>query len=320
MTFHQASEFPEAIQAAAAHFKLRPIFIEKDYWVTFVLKNLSSSDHANEVIFKGGTSLSKAYNCIERFSEDIDLAILKTETLSGNQLSNKIKAVEKAVSHGLEYFKHPNEEKKGRNRRTFYQYPKTLKDTDFGQVKDHIQLEINTFTNPVPHQDMMISSYLAHFLKQGGFDEFIQNHSLEAFSIKVLTQERTFFEKLFSLIRLSHEGPEKLKEKIRHFYDLYKLLNSHDLKEKILIDVNFELINLVRQDDAANAIFTGDWIGQPLSSSPLLLDIDLTWRSVDKTYHTELSQLIWSEDLPSSEEMLSSLKQIKQFLQRYDKS
>lgn len=319
MTFHQAPEFSEAIQAAAGYFKLRPIFIEKDYWVTFVLKNLSASEHATDVIFKGGTSLSKAYNCIERFSEDIDLAILKKENISGNQLTNKIKAIEKTVSKGLEYFQHPNEEKKGRNRRTFYRYPKMLKDTEFGQVKDHIQLEINTFTNPVPHQDMSINSFLAQFFRQGGFSEFIEEYGLKEFPIKVLTCERTFFEKLFSLIRLSYEGPEKIKEKIRHFYDLYKLLGSTDLKEKILIDANFELINLVKQDDAANAIFTGDWIAKPLSSSPLLLDIDLTWKAVDKTYHAELSQLIWSGNPPSSEEICLSLKQIREFLQRYDK-
>jgi predicted nucleotidyltransferase component of viral defense system len=319
MTFHLAPEFPDAVQAAAAHFKLRPIFIEKDYWVTFVLKNLSSSNHINDVVFKGGTSLSKAYNCIERFSEDIDLAILKDETLSGNQLTNKIKSVEKRASQGLEYFQHPNEEKKGRNRRTFYQYPKALIDSDFGQIKDHIQLEINTFTNPVPYQDMQISSYVAQFLRQDGFNQFVEKHNLREFPVKVLTRERTFFEKLFSLIRLSHEGPEKLKEKIRHFYDLHKLLNSSDLREKILIDVSFELIDLVKRDDASNAIFTGNWITQPLSASPLLLDVDLTWKAIDKTYHTELSQLIWSENLPPSAEIISSLKQIKEFLQRYDK-
>lgn len=319
MRFHQAPEFSEAIQAAAGYFKLRPIFIEKDYWVTFVLKSLSASEYTSDVIFKGGTSLSKAYNCIDRFSEDIDFAILKTENHSGNQLTNKIKAVEKTVSQGLEYFQHPNEEKKGRNRRTFYRYPKTLKDTDFSHVKDHIQIEINTFTNPVPHQDMPISSYLTQFFRQGGFNEFIEEYDLKGFRIKVLARESTFFEKLFSLIRLSYEGPEKIKGKIRHFYDLCKLLGSTDLEEKILIDANFELINLVKQDDAANAIFTGDWITSPLSSSPLLLDIDLTWKAVERTYHTELPQLIWSGNPPSSEEILLSLKQIKEFLQRYDK-
>lgn len=117
MIFHQSPEFTNALEAAAGYFKLRQVFIEKDYWVTYVLKNLSHSPHKNDVVFKGGTSLSKAYNCIEHFSEDIDLAIIKIEGMSGNQITNKIKAVEKSVSDGLEYFQHPDEEKKGRNRR-----------------------------------------------------------------------------------------------------------------------------------------------------------------------------------------------------------
>ena len=87
------------------------------------MKNLSISKLVGEVIFKGGTSLSK-----------------------GNQITNKIKETEKIVSHGLEYFQHPLEEKKGRNRRTFYHYAKAVKDENCGQVKDHIQLEINAFT------------------------------------------------------------------------------------------------------------------------------------------------------------------------------
>lgn len=82
MTFHKSSDFVDAIESAAAHFKMRTIFIEKDYWVTHVLKNLSTSKLIDEVIFKGGTSLSKAHDCINRFSEDIDLAILKTEDMS----------------------------------------------------------------------------------------------------------------------------------------------------------------------------------------------------------------------------------------------
>jgi predicted nucleotidyltransferase component of viral defense system len=149
MTFHLSPEFSDALQATAGYFKIRPVFIEKDYWVTFFLKNLFQSDHVNEVVFKGGTSLSKAYNCIERFSEDIDLALLKETGANDNQLKKKMKSIEETVTKGLLYFQHEKEEKRGRNRRTFYQYPKGLKDADFGQAKDNIQLEINTFTNPV---------------------------------------------------------------------------------------------------------------------------------------------------------------------------
>jgi len=118
MTFHNSEEFQDALESAAEHFKMRSIFVEKDYWVTYALKNLSRSELKDQVVFKGGTSLSKAHDCINRFSEDIDLAILKADDISGNQITNMIKRVEKDVSMGLEYFQDPREEKKGRNRRT----------------------------------------------------------------------------------------------------------------------------------------------------------------------------------------------------------
>jgi predicted nucleotidyltransferase component of viral defense system len=319
MTFHQASDFEDALQAAAGHFNLRPIFIEKDYWVTHVLKKLSRSKHKDEVIFKGGTSLSKAFNCIERFSEDIDLALLKDSGTSANQLTKKMKAVEEAVTNELKYFQHEKEVKKGRNRTTFYHYPKVLKETDFSQIKDHVQLEINAFTNPVPYEEMSISSYVSQFLKQGGFDDKIEQYQLEPFTVNVLTRERTFFEKLLSLIRLSYEGPEKLREKIRHFYDLNKLLAQKELE--LLNSNGFKLIDLVKTDDNSNDIFKGEWMNKPLASSPLFTDIEQSWKSVESTYKKDLSELVWHEaDLPKPEEIVETLSVIKTYLVEYDRS
>ena len=74
--------FKDAIIATAQHFGIREVYIEKDYWVTWILKNLAQSAFKNETIFKGGTSLSKAFGCIDRFSEDIDLAIIINNVLN----------------------------------------------------------------------------------------------------------------------------------------------------------------------------------------------------------------------------------------------
>ncbi len=317
MIFHQSNDFVDAIESAAAHFKMRTIFIEKDYWVTHVLNNLSTSKLVDEVIFKGGTSLSKAHDCINRFSEDIDLAILKTDDMSGNQITNKIKATEKTVSVGLEYFQHPLEEKKGRNRRTFYHYAKAIKDENFGQVKDHIQLEINAFTQPVPFEKKAIQSYIGQFLATKGFDAIIKQYGLESFEVNVLTRERTVFEKLLSLVRLSYEGPEKVRGKIRHFYDIHQLLNQTDLKGKILIEENFKILEWVMQDDAANGIFAGDWLQKPLSESPLFKDFDSFWKEIESIYTSELGQLVWGE-LPKPALVVDSFQEIKKFLSTFD--
>ena len=76
MRLHESSDrYLELIQATAEQSRIPAVHVEKDYWVTRVLKRLHESDHNEVVVFKGGTSLSKAHRLIERFSEDIDLAI-----------------------------------------------------------------------------------------------------------------------------------------------------------------------------------------------------------------------------------------------------
>ena len=102
MKLHRDKEvFTQAILSTAEYFNIQEVFVEKDYWVTYVLKNLSQSKYKGTVVFKGGTSLSKAYRLINRFSEDIDLAIIQSKGASGNAIKNLIKSVEAemAVAH-----------------------------------------------------------------------------------------------------------------------------------------------------------------------------------------------------------------------------
>jgi len=71
--------FKEAVRATSQQMGILDIYIEKDYWVTKALHTIFSNEIGQEVVFKGGTTLSKCYGLIERFSEDIDLVILKSE-------------------------------------------------------------------------------------------------------------------------------------------------------------------------------------------------------------------------------------------------
>lgn len=69
--------FTDSVLATAEYFSISPVYIEKDYWITNTLHRLSLNPDALKVVFKGGTSLSKAYNLVDRFSEDTFIAILK---------------------------------------------------------------------------------------------------------------------------------------------------------------------------------------------------------------------------------------------------
>ena len=312
MTFHQSVEFQNALEAAATYHKLQPVFIEKDYWVTYVLKNIALSDYQNHIVFKGGTSLSKAYQCIERFSEDVDLALLKTGAESNSKLKRLIENVETVATQGLVYQKDTKESKGGHLRKTYWQYPK-FNTSERLPIGENILLEINCFTTPVPYKSLEINSYVGVFLKNNGFVDLIKTYDLEPFTLQVLSLERTFFEKLLSLTRLSHEGIEKLKEKVRHFYDIHQLFHMPDLGDALFKPKNLKLIEQIRYDDISNPIFRGEWEGKKLSDAPIMAQFEEIWTILTPTYESEMSKLLWGK-LPSPSGIDSLFQKIRKLL------
>lgn len=87
----------DAILATAEYLDMREIYVEKDYWVTVALYEIFHSAVAEQSVFKDGTALSKCYKLIERFSEDIDMVVLRGEGENDNQLKKKIRAISKVV-------------------------------------------------------------------------------------------------------------------------------------------------------------------------------------------------------------------------------
>jgi predicted nucleotidyltransferase component of viral defense system len=90
--------FSEAIQFTSQEINLKPEYIEKDYWVTLALYTIFNHEIGNDMVFKGGTALSKCYQFIQRFSEDIDLVVLRREGESSTMLSKKIKQISSLVN------------------------------------------------------------------------------------------------------------------------------------------------------------------------------------------------------------------------------
>src|SRR5438309_2016925 len=73
--FRDSDEFGPTLDAAAERLSISATAIEKDYWVSEVLRTLAH-DHGQDFLFKGGTSLSKGFHIVERFSEDVDILVL----------------------------------------------------------------------------------------------------------------------------------------------------------------------------------------------------------------------------------------------------
>lgn len=228
--------FAQLLNFAANTLNIRPEFIEKDYWITCALQRMSQNVNAEKVVFKGGTSLSKAYRITNRFSEDIDIAVIDADSFSGNQLKTFIKRLAKDMSADLNELVVPNVTSKGsRFYKAIYQYPNLVGLTSSAMKAGQILIEVNTYANPYPYINKEISSFLTEYLINIGRIDLIEQYNLKPFSINVLDKRRTILEKLVSLFRFSFEGDtiKSLSSKIRHFYDLYYLINDDECSNYI---------------------------------------------------------------------------------------
>jgi predicted nucleotidyltransferase component of viral defense system len=131
MKFHENKElFQEAVLATSQMMGIPEIYIEKDYWVTFALSRIFHSEMAKEIVFKGGTALSKCHKLIERFSEDIDVVVLRNEGEKDNQMKKKIRAAGKIVESVMPEIDIPGlTNKMGNIRKTVHQYGKLIKNS-----------------------------------------------------------------------------------------------------------------------------------------------------------------------------------------------
>ncbi len=235
MILHENSEtFRDAIRAASDHLDIRDIFVEKDYWVTFILKRLSKSEYSGNVVFKGGTSLSKVHKLIARFSEDVDLAILKSDSQTETQVRVLIRRIEKEITSEFEEVNLEGiTSKQTKYRKTAYNYDRLIETKTESGIQEKLILEINSFANPVPFERMPVDSLIAQYFNDTNNSVLIDKYNLEPFTLNVLVLESTLIEKILSLIRLSfyEDSMDKLKSKVRHFYDIYFLSSSETCQD-----------------------------------------------------------------------------------------
>ena len=226
MFLHDNKElFEEVIFNTADFYKLPIAIIEKDYYVTLVLKEIATRNP--DIVFKGGTSLSKCYKIIDRFSEDIDLNIMG-DTKPGESKRRNLKM---HIVDAIEYCKLTLTEPKSiRSRRDFNKYVidyPTRFDTNF--LKQHLIIETAVFFRAYPTEKKEADSFVYNYLLENKNNDIIELYDLAPFTLNVQTTNRTFVDKLFAL------GDYYLADTIqghsRHIYDLYKLLPTIEFNE-----------------------------------------------------------------------------------------
>ena len=306
MILHTEKElFQAAIIETADNLGIKDSFIEKDYWISLVLKRLSESKYIDSVVFKGGTSLSKGHKLIYRFSEDVDVAIIIAPGTSGNQIKTFIRSVEKEIAVDLKEIELDGVTSKGsRFRKAVYELPALLKQKQKSAIPESIIVEVNSFANPFPYHKVSIQSMIGEFLQNQNQVEFVKKFNLTAFDVNVLDKEQTLIEKLVSLLRFSFdEKPiESISGKIRHFYDIYYLLQDdaciNYMKSKEYITQLYK----VWAHDQLQFDEPSGWKMKSIQDSPLLKDFDSIWEKLKTTYINELSMLVHT-DIPNEKKV-----------------
>lgn len=231
--------------------------VEKDWWVVQTLSILKNTEIGEHLVFKGGTSLSKAWDLIERFSEDIALAVDRTffgfeGELGKNQRTNLRKAANKYITEtlfpelekafeeaGLKDVKFELEEIKTSDQDPVIisvYYPALIESP--GYIQPRVQIEIGCRSLREPFENRSILSIVDSSYPKADFKQ-------DFITIPTVLPERTFLEKMFLL----HEEFQRPKEKVRvdrmsrHLYDIYqisktasaeKALGDKDLYESIV--------------------------------------------------------------------------------------
>jgi len=238
MFLHDNKElFEEVIYNTADFCKLPIAIIEKDYYVTLILKEISKRNP--DIVFKGGTSLSKCYKIIDRFSEDIDLNIMG-DVKPGESKRRALKA------HIVDAINYCNltltEPESIRSRRDFNKYVidyPTQFDSNF--LKQHLIIETAVFFRAYPTEKKEADSLVYNYLLENKYSDIIELYDLAPFTLNVQTTDRTFVDKLFAL------GDYYLANTIqghsRHIYDLYILLPTIEFDDALK-----SLIKTVREE------------------------------------------------------------------------
>lgn len=231
-----ARDLEELCREAAARLKITPVVIEKDYWTCWVLDRLFSDPFVrDQIMFKGGTTLSKVFGLIERFSEDIDLILnwdLLTEQL-GYMETKRSKTKQdqfnkRAVELSREYIKTDFHgivrEVLGETVQTRIPddepdvieitYPRSFEDP---YLRPGIRLEIGPLASWSPNSEYSITPYAA--------EEFPALFSNPNVTLRAISAERTFWEKATILHQEAHRpaGKKHPGRYSRHYYDLMRM-------------------------------------------------------------------------------------------------
>jgi hypothetical protein len=281
--------------------------LEKDFWLTEVLRAVSAYSDASgcTVVFKGGTSLSKAHKLIHRFSEDADVIVVLPDTGKGAAngiLKGFVGAVEAAI--GIPGEVDSKSAETGVKRAVTFRFPSQHTS---GLRQEGVLLELGTRGGGIPATRLPLESLIVEYAElvelPVDFDE------RPPFNIRVLAPVRTLVEKLMILHHAATDGDDARKVHVaRHYYDVQRLLNDEAVHAALEVDPCDVLAREVAQHSKAVGLEFRDRPATGFAVSPAF-DISAATAAALTYREVVVPQLIWPNAVaPTFEECCETVR------------
>lgn len=286
-------QFLEAINLTEHQTGIMAQAIEKDYYVTMILRLLA--DRLSYVVFKGGTSLSKCHKAIKRFSEDIDITV-DAKLSQGDKKKLKNVIIDIVEELGLKIINLDEI----RSRRDYNKYIVSY-DTVLPMLSEALQpevlIETSYMTVSFPTVVLPVNNYIGEMMIEEA-PELLEKYTLEPFEMKVQGIDRTLTDKVFAVC--DYYLDNAVKKHSRHIYDIYKLLP--------LVELDNDFKNLVTEVREIRKTSPKCPSARDDVNIPELLKI-IIQKEAYKTDYKEITEKILGERI-SYDVAIEALKQI----------
>lgn len=299
--------------------------VEKDWWVMRTLELVFESTIAPHTVFKGGTSLSKAWGLIDRLSEDIDLALdrrflgfnREDKDMNGSQVTKLRRKslqyiteiffpeIQKRftddgfVNHQieLEEIKNPDDDPLN----IIVYYPSVTDRIEY--IQPRVKIEIGSRSLIEPHTDRSFKSLVGEQFTGRAFAD-------ENITIPVVIPERTFLEKIFLLHEIfqAETGKKTIERKSRHFYDLEKLMDTEYASAALN---NIELYNTIVEHRMKVTPERGVDYTNHATARINLIPPDEIIGEWEKDYKTMQESMLYNPSLPFAQ-LIDRMKVLKE--------
>ena len=236
-------DFPALVQIVAERLQLLPVLVLKDYWATRVLRAIAADARLRgQVIFKGGTSLSKGWKVIDRFSEDVDLLLTGPaygDVPAGGGAREKLLKLVGVTVEAATPLRIPSKENMAPGEFPFYyfrgpyhghlRYPIPATGSERPDAFNTVLVEMGFRGGSHPHVSLPLNSLVAEHLAQFplGDPAALNGYEEDAgpFAMELLDPSRTFVEKLLA-IHVALAGDDLDRFSPRHLYDVASLFDK----------------------------------------------------------------------------------------------